>query len=107
MRRGETKCTTGRDGSTEERCGKNLESSIYLHVNLYRKFLLFKILRGILRNLKSVEQLKKFRSVSHKCHELGTKALLHNGKGYEHLRGELRLDPSLNDVEFGPEIVIP
>ena len=53
-----------------------------------------------MRNLKSVEALKKFRSLNKKFYDIGTKALLYDEKACDHLAGELQLDESLNDEQL-------
>ena len=59
-----------------------------------------KIVRGVMRNLKSAEALKKFRSLNRRFYEPGTKALLDNEKGCEHLRGELHVKGSLTEEQL-------
>ena len=49
--------------------------------------------------MKSVEAVKKFRSINQKFCEVGTKALLGNDREFEHLRGELRVDASSLDAK--------
>ena len=52
-----------------------------------------------MRNLKSTEALKTFRTLNHKCFDVGTKALLDSEKGCEHLKGELQLKASMTEEQ--------
>ena len=50
-------------------------------------------------NFKSIEELKKFRTLNQKCYQVGTKALLDSEKGCEHLQGELLINASMTEEQ--------
>ena len=52
-----------------------------------------------MRNLKSTETLKVFRTLNRKCFEVGTKALLDSEKGCEQLQGELQINASMTEEQ--------
>ena len=53
-----------------------------------------------MRNLKSVEALKKFRLLNRKFYEIGTKALLDDERDCRHLRGVLQFNESPNEEQL-------